>query len=195
MRLPRLFDFARRTTVEPAGAPVTSRAASIRALHPAIGADDFYARVACIDVQHAVGWMQMVQVQASFKDAEDDPTYDAKMRTYSASNRETLHRAMIALLESPPTDVNVYDAFVALHPALFRENGAYELDPRQSMLILANTETSMLSFSHQALLLEGAVHERRWEPLVHAAAEATRAARAARGEPITARRTPHALPL
>lgn len=194
MRLPRLFDFARRTTVQAAGAPVTSRAAAIRALHTAIGADDFYARVARIDVDHAAGWMEMVQVQASFKEAESDVAYDARMRTYSASNRETLHRAMIALLESPPGDINVYDAFVELHPALFRENGAYDLDARQSMLILANTEPAMLSFSHQSLLVEGAVHERRWEPLVHAAAEATRAARAARGEGITARRTPHAPP-
>ncbi len=36
----------------------------------------------------------MLQVQASFKGAEDDPTYDAQMRTYSGSNRETLHRAV-----------------------------------------------------------------------------------------------------
>jgi hypothetical protein len=191
MRLPRLLDFFRRTTVEKAGAPVTSKAAAIRALHKAIGADDFYARVARIDVDHAVGWMQMVEVQESFKDAESDPTYDAEMRTYSASNRETLHRAMIALLESPPDDNTVYDAFIELHPALFRENGACELDPRQSMLILANTEPAMLSFSHQSLLLEGVVNDRRWSPLVRAAADATRAARAARGEPITARRTPH----
>lgn len=188
MRLPRLFNLTRHPTVEPPGPPVTSRTAAIRALHSAIGADDFYARVARIDVAHADGWMQMVQVQASFKEAERDSAYDATMRTYSASNRETLHRAMIALLESPPDDVNVYDAFVELHPALFRENGAYDLNARQSMLILANTEPAMLSFSHQSLLVEGAVHERRWEPLVHAAAEATRAARAARGEPVTHRR-------
>ena len=36
----------------------------------------------------------MLQVQASFKGAEDDPTYDAQMRTYSGSNREALHRAV-----------------------------------------------------------------------------------------------------
>jgi hypothetical protein len=201
MRLFRLFDFNRHAsgstpaTRGAAATPATSRQASIRALHSAIGADDFYARVARIDVDHAAGWLKMVQVQASFKDAEDDPTYDATMRTYSASNRETLHRAMIALLQAPPADMSVYDAFIALHPALFRENGAYELNPMQSMLVLANTEPEMLSFCHQGLLVEGALNEARWQPLVRAAADETRAARAARGEPITARRTQHALPL
>jgi hypothetical protein len=197
MRLLRLFDFARRTptVTTPAAPAVTSRAAAIRALHSAIGADDFYARVARIDVDHAAGWLKMVQVQASFKDAEDDPTYDAQMRTYSASNRETLHRVMIALLQSPPSSMSIYDAFIELHPALFRENGAYELNPMQSMLVLANTEPEMLSFSHQGLLVDGALHEARWQPLVRAAADETRAARAARGEPITARHTQHALPV
>ncbi len=75
MRLLRLFDFARRATATStsaatapapatATATATSKAAAIRALHAAIGADDFYARVARIDVDHAAGWMKMVHVQA-----------------------------------------------------------------------------------------------------------------------------------
>lgn len=175
----------RVTRQPPSSTPVrtiSQRDSLLGALPAAIGSDDFYSHVAVIDPGHAEKWRRMVSVQASFKDAETDPSYDGAMRTYSASNRETLHRLTIALLRSPPSDLSVYDAFIELHPALFEENGACELDVFQQSMILANTEPSMLSFTHQGKLMRGVLHASRWRDLVHDAADETRAARTARGE-------------
>ena len=85
-----------RSPSAPPTSSVRQRDATQRSLAAAIGADDFYAAVAVVDPGHAAAWRRMVKVQGSFKDAEVDPSFDGAMRTYSASNRETLHRLVVS---------------------------------------------------------------------------------------------------
>lgn len=165
--------------------PVVTRASSLRSLEAAIGSDGFYTRVAKLDPKNAAKWKTMVKVQQRFKLAE--PTYRTDTaRTYSESNRETLHRVTLKLLERKKPGDDLYRAFVELHPALFTENGAWKLSLDEQAAILAHTEPAMLlSNGNPVLLAEGLVTQRRWAPLVKEAADETRAARKAKGLPVT----------
>lgn len=157
---------------------------SLGELHQRIGADDFYLKVATLDPANAAKWRQMAVVQKTFKDAE--PSYPSNAdRTYSESNRETLHRVTIELLKNKQPGQNVYREFISLHPTVFKENGACKLPLQQQVEILSHTEPSMFSPKNTALLLNGLVHDEPWRPLVKQAADATRAARTAQGLPVT----------
>jgi hypothetical protein len=126
----------------------------------------------------------MVKVQNTFKKAE--PGYaDDEARTYSESNRETLHRITIELL-AHPNGGDLYQQFVELHPTLFQENGAYQLPIPDQLEILGATEPTMLfGNGNPVLLTEGLLEEQRFKPLVQRMANATRAARKAKGLPVT----------
>jgi hypothetical protein len=156
-----------------------ARAAELAAL---VDTDRFYPKLAELDPEHATRWQQMAQVQRAFQDAE--PQYRSeRQRVYSASNRETLHRLMVHLYEDKPGP-GMFRRFVRAHPALFRENGAYALPLREQLQILAKVPRPMLTARIGVLLALGALRG-EGRALVHEAAEETRAARKARGEPVT----------
>lgn len=159
-----------------------SREPSVVALKSLIGADNFYVEVAKFDPEHAAQWLSMVEVQRRFKLAE--PSYRTdEARVYSESNRETLHRLAIALLERSRT--TAYRDFIELHPTLFAENGACELPPDEQLFIFSKTHPDMFRGVTFRLLLKGIVLESKWTELVHYHAELTRAHRRAEGLAVT----------
>lgn len=164
---------------------IASEAVTLKTLEAAIGSDGFYSQVAKLDPKNAAKWKTMVKVQQRFKVAE--PGYRTEVaRTYSESNRETLHRVTLKLLERKLPGDDVYRAFVELHPALFTENGAWQLPVDEQAAILSHTEPAMLLSNGNPLhLAEGLVTQNRWAPLVKEAADETRAARKAKGLPVT----------
>ncbi len=164
--------------------PRTSRA-SLASLRKSIGSPDFYTQVAKLDPKHASRWLKMVDVQRRFQQAEPGYRTDAA-RTYSESNRETLHRVTIKLLERQKPGDNVYKQFVELHPALFTENGAWKLAKDDQAAILLHTDPAMLFGKDNPLLLAaGLVTQPRWAALVKEAADETRASRKKQGLPVT----------
>lgn len=160
-------------------------AAAITRLTARIGADDFYREVAKLDPVNGAKWNKIAEVQKRFQDAEAGYRNPAA-RTYSESNRETLHRLTILLLQDRRPGQNLYQDFIELHPALFKENGACNLPPHDQARILWNTDPDMLfSAENPALLSSGLVDDEKWIRLVQQAADETRAARRARGLPVT----------
>lgn len=157
---------------------------TVEALKARIGSDDFYRHVALLDPRNASRWRKMVDVQARFKAAEAGYPSRAD-RTYSESNRETLHRVTIQLLKHRKPGQDVYKNFVELHPTLFKENGACALPLAEQLQILANTDPAMFSLGNSVELALGLVVDETWKPLVQRAAQQTRAARRARGLPVT----------
>lgn len=150
-----------------------------------IGSDDFYREVARLDPPNSARWLRMVRVQKRFKDAEAGFGNPAS-RIYSESNRETLHRLTLALLEARKPNQDLYRDFIQLHPTLFKENGACNLPLVDQAEILSNTDPYMLfSSENPALLVSGAIDDEKWISLVQKAANQTRAARRARGLPVT----------
>ncbi|SES79543.1 hypothetical protein [Stigmatella erecta] len=152
-------------------------------LKASIGKDDFYAKMAEADPANAGKWKEMVQVQKQFKDAE--PSYSQpEARTYSESNRETLHRAATKLLKDQGPD-RVYDDFIRLHPAVFKENGACSLPLRSQVSILSNTKPTMVNGENAKHLLTGMKNDAQYLDLVQAAAQKTRESRQKEGKPVT----------
>jgi hypothetical protein len=165
--------------------PSASGAPTKAALKAAIGSDNFYALIARADPENAAKWKQMVKVQRRFKDAEPSYASDAS-RTYSQSNRETLHRVTLALLERQGPGEDLYRSFISVHPALFKENGAYRLPPLEQATILWHTDPGMLlSNGNPLLLARGMADEGKWKALVQQAADETRAGRREAGLPVT----------
>jgi hypothetical protein len=72
-----------------------------------IGSPDFYTQVAKLDPKHASRWKTMVEVQRRVQKAAPGYRSDAA-RTYSESNRETLHQVTLKLLEREKPGDNVY---------------------------------------------------------------------------------------
>lgn len=159
-------------------------AAQLNRLRGRIGKDDFYAEFARVDPQNAAKWRQMAQVQRGFKDAEAGYANPAA-RTYSESNRDTLHRAAIKLAENAQPGQDLYRDFIQLHPTVFRENGAFKLPPCDQLEVLKQTDPQMFNLYNSHQLAEGDLHHRDWKPLVQEAANETRAARREQGLPVT----------
>lgn len=175
----------RRASTRRSAAGGASEAVTLKTLEAAIGSDGFYTQVAKLDPKNAAKWKTMVKVQQRFKLAEPSYRTDAA-RTYSESNRETLHRVTLKLLERKKPGDDLYRAFVELHPALFTENGAWKLPLDEQAAILSHTDPAMLlSNGNPVRLAEGLVTQDRWAPLVKEAADETRAARKAKGLPVT----------
>jgi hypothetical protein len=152
-------------------------------LKASIGQDDFYSKMAEADPANAGKWKEMVQVQKQFKDAE--PTYSQPdARTYSESNRETLHRAATKLLKDQGPD-HVYEDFIKLHPAVFKENGACSLPLSSQVSILRNTKSTMVNGENAKHLLTGMKNDSQYLDLVQSAAQKTRDARQKEGKPVT----------
>lgn len=169
------------STGTPKAAP---SAAQLQRLRSKIGSDDFYAEVARLDPSNAARWQKMVQVQRGFKDAE--PSYgNPAARTYSESNRDTLHRATLKLIENKEPGQDVYRDFIQLHPAVFRENGAFKLPPCDQLDVLKRTDPAMFNLYNSHQLAEGDVHHAQWKSLVQQAANETRAVRREQGLPVT----------
>jgi hypothetical protein len=166
--------FSRRRSEGRDLTPLTSR----------IGADDFYTQLAQLDPVNRTQWQQMVEVQAGFKRAESQYDNPAAV-TYSASNRETLHRLAIDLYRDQGPG-RVYSDFLRAHPAVFRENGAYRLPPDDQFEILGNTHREMFRLRTVGRLLQGSLREDEFTERVRNAANATRAARRAQGLEVTA---------
>ncbi|SEK69035.1 hypothetical protein SAMN05444354_10294 [Stigmatella aurantiaca] len=152
-------------------------------LKASIGQDDFYKKMAEADPANAGKWKEMVEVQKQFKDAE--PSYrHPEARTYSESNRETLHRAATKLLKEQGAD-HVYDDFIRMHPAVFKENGACSLPVMAQVSILGNTKSTMVNGENAKHLLTGLKNDSQYLDLVQAAAQKTREARQKEGKPVT----------
>lgn len=164
------------------GAP--GQPADLGALPKLIGDAAFYTELARLDPKNASRWKQMQKTQATFQKAEAGYQNPAA-RTYSASCRETLHRLAIALLREGG-GADIYPDFIELHPTLFKENGACHLPVKDQLSVLGHTEPMML-FGHgnPLYLAEGTVDDARWIPLVRQASNETRAARKAKGLPVT----------
>lgn len=158
--------------------------ADLGALPQLIGRDEFYTELAWLDPKNASRWKQMHKTQQTFQKAEDGYK-NPEARTYSASCRETLHRLAIALRRDS-AGADIYPDFIELHPTLFKENGACHLPVKDQLSVLGHTEPMML-FGHgnPLYLAEGTVDDARWIPLVRQASNETRAARKARGLPVT----------
>jgi hypothetical protein len=193
--LKRLFGTAPKTpssypsrtqsqTPGPSTGPSTgSPPPSYKDLKQAVGQDDFYAKMAKADPNNAAKWEEMVQVQKQFKDAE--PAYsNPDARTYSESNRETLHRAATQLLKKQGPD-HVYEDFIRLHPAVFKENGACSLPVTSQLSILGNTRSTMVNGENAKHLLTGLTNDSQYLALVQASAQKTRDARQKEGKPVT----------
>ncbi|MDC0707837.1 hypothetical protein POL68_05085 [Stigmatella sp. ncwal1] len=189
--LKKLFGTAPKTSSYPSNSqpqtsgsnnPVSSPP-SYKDLKGAIGQDDFYAKMAKADPSNADKWTEMVEVQKQFKQAE--PSYAREdARTYSESNRETLHRAATTLLKEQGPG-HVYDDFIKLHPTVFKENGACSLPVSSQLSILGNTKPSMVNGENAKHLLTGFKNDSQYLNLVQAAAQKTREARQQEGKPVT----------
>lgn len=163
---------------------VAGQTADVGALPLLIGKDEFYVELARLDPKNASRWKQMHKTQQTFQKAEAGYQNPAA-RTYSASCRETLHRLAIALLREG-AGADIYPDFIELHPTLFKENGACHLPVKDQLSVLGHTEPMML-FGHgnPLYLAEGTIDDARWIPLVQQASNQTRAARKAKGLPVT----------
>lgn len=147
-------------------------AAEIAALEAKVGRRDFYLEIAQIDPKNRARWIEMAAVQTEFQDAE--PHYSAAQQIYSRSMRLSLHQAVIDRLRSQGTP-RLYPWFIALHPALFLENGAYRLPPREQLGVLSNARASMLTGENLRLLIAGLLTKPVFGP------DAARASHAAHG--------------
>jgi|GEM_PF-1022639 len=155
-------------------------------LRRAVGDDMFYSIVAELDPPNAVGWLEMVAVQADF--AEGEPSYDAETRAYSESMRLTLHWSLVFIFESG--EINrarsspggLFGYFVRLHPTAFKANGACELNPVGMAGVMFNTRSSMMSAQNIAWISQGLAS--RYEVAIRAARH-VREARRRRGQAVT----------
>lgn len=177
----RIFGSAPQTP--PSYPSKTQSAPTYKDLKASIGKDDFYLKMAEADPANAGKWKEMVEVQKQFKDAE--PSYSQQeARTYSESNRETLHRAATQLLKTQGQD-HVYDDFIRMHPAVFKENGACSLPLKSQVSILSNTKPTMVNGENAKHLLTGMKNDAQYLDLVQAAAQKTRESRQKEGKPVT----------
>ena len=156
-------------------------------LRRAVGHPSFYTIVAELDQTHAAEWLEMVAVQRTFQEGEDE--FDVETRTYSESMRLTLHWSMVFIFENPgplrtaqASDGGLYGYFVRLHPTAFKANGACELNPIGMAEVMFNTRGSMVNAQNIMWLGQGLAS--RYEVAVRGAAQ-VRADRARQGLPVT----------
>jgi len=147
----------------------------------------FYSIVSELDPNNAIGWLEMVSVQADF--AAGEPGLDADARTYSESMRLTLHWSLVFTFESAAllrqarsSSGGVYGYFIRLHPTAFKANGACELNPVGMAEVMFNTRGSMFSAQNIGWITRGLGE--RYEAAIKAANQ-VRAERRAKGRPIT----------
>ncbi|WP_434379619.1 hypothetical protein [Melittangium boletus] len=177
---PQRPSFPSTPTQSPSPKPSTPGYQDVKA---SIGQDDFYANMAKADPANADKWQEMVKVQKQFKDAEASYTRP-EARTYSESNRETLHRAATHLLKTQGPD-HVYDDFIQMHPTVFKENGACSLPLTAQVSILSNTKPSMVNGENAKRLFNGFTNDAPYQKLVQHAADKTRDSRLKEGKPVT----------
>lgn len=161
---------------------IRQHASNVRALRQHLGQPDFYNVMARMDPRSAGQWNEMAEVQARFQQGE--PGYNQRTRTYSASMRESLHRAAIGLYQQMPPG-QVYDQFIAVHPALFNANGALTLSAAEGSAVIRNTDGRMARVL--PALIDNTVRMQDYTRLANQAAEQTRVDRERRGLPITPR--------
>lgn len=156
-------------------------------LRRAVGDDLFYSIVAELDPSNAMGWLEMVAVQADFKAGES--AYDAETRTYSESMRGTLHWSLVFIFETgllrsaQLTDGGLFGYFVRLHPTAFQANGALEISATGMAAVMFNTRSSMMSPQNVAWVAAGMVQ--RYDVAIRAANQ-VRADRRRCGLPLSA---------
>lgn len=171
-------------TIAAARVAMNRNAANVRELRQHIGRPDFYNVMARMDRPSAARWNEMAQVQARFQAGE--PRYNQRTRTYSESMRESLHRAAIGLYQQSRPG-QVYDAFIAIHPAVFNANGAFQLSKYEQAAVLGNTDARMGRLSILGGLVDGTLQMQNYARLANQSAELTRVDRERRGLPITPR--------
>lgn len=171
-------------TIAAAHQTLAQRRENIRVLQQNINSPDFYRQMARFDRGSAAQWNEMAQVQARFARAE--PSYNQQTRTYSESMRESLHRSAIELYRQNRPG-QVYDDFIAIHPALFYANGAFSLNPVDQARVLGNTHGNMANRRVLGEIFDGTMQAQNYAPLANQVAEQTRRSREARGLPITPR--------
>lgn len=158
------------------------RQQNVALLRQHIGRPDFYEQMARIDPQSAGEWRRMVGMQARFQRGEAG--YDPTTRTYSESMRESLHRAAIELYRRERPG-QIFDHFIAIHPALFNANSAFN-GRVNGIAVLQNTNFTEVFRNFNELAI-GANNGASYARLANQVAEETRVSRERRGLPITPR--------
>lgn len=162
---------------------------NVKTLRAAVGHSAFYSIVAELDPDNAGEWLQMVQVQETFRLGEGD--YGPEGVTYSESMRHTLHWSVVfifedetLLAEARGSDGGLLGYFVRLHPTAFKANGACELNMGDSWAVTMNTHGSMVSLETAGRLLSGAWWQEEYE-VARRAADHVREIRATAGQSVT----------
>jgi hypothetical protein len=158
------------------------RQQNVAMLRQHIGRPDFYEQMARIDPRSAGEWRRMVGMQARFQRGEAG--YDSTTRTYSESMRESLHRAAIELYRRERPG-QIFDHFIAIHPALFNANSAFS-GRVNGIAVLQNTNFTEVFRNFNQLAI-GANNGANYARLANQVAEETRISRERRGLPITPR--------
>jgi hypothetical protein len=169
-------------TIAAARRSMQQHSANVRELRQHIGRPDFYNVMARMDPPSAARWNEMAQVQSRFQQGEAG--YNPRTRTYSESMRESLHRAAIGLYQQTPRG-QIYDQFIAIHPAVFAANGAFSLPTLDQWRVIGNTDSRMARVLGG--LIEGGIQAPNYARLANQVAEQTRVDRERRGLPITPR--------
>ena len=107
------------------------RLLAIAELSAAVGAPDFYNRVAKYDSKNAKEWKQMAMTQMVFAQGESD--YNPETRGYSTLMRNTLHRGIIEVFKDQRkldslqghswNADTLFTWFLMAHMTAFRANG------------------------------------------------------------------------
>lgn len=159
---------------------------TVKTLRGAVGHPMFYSIVAELDPGNAAAWLQMVDVQDTFRQGES--SYGPRALAYSESMRHTLHWSLVFIFEDTELlararagDGGLMGYFVRLHPVAFKANGACDLGVIDMMQVTWNTHTSMYNAQIAAWLLEGGSNEQEYM-VAYRAAEHVRAQRIAAGQ-------------